>query len=68
MARSLVKLQPIDRGFDTEIWSRCASACRRAGYADVYARDEFTQRLIDRAAKLPGVAGATSGALPPART
>jgi predicted permease len=65
MARSLVKLQNLNRGFDTNGLIALRVGLPVAGYADVYARDEFTQRLIDRVAALPGVTGTTAGALPP---
>lgn len=65
MARSLVKLQSVDRGFNTDGLIALRIGLPAAGYADPYARDEFTQRLIDRTTKLPGVTGVTAGALPP---
>jgi predicted permease len=65
MARSLVKLQSLDRGFDSAGLAALRVGLPAAGYTDVYARDEFTQRLIDRAARLPGVTAVTAGALPP---
>ena len=65
MARSLVKLQSVDRGFNTDGLIALRIGLPAAGYADPYARDEFTQRLIDRTTKLPKVTGVTAGALPP---
>jgi predicted permease len=65
MARSLVKLQRIDRGFDTANLIALRVGLPAAGYADPYVRDEFTQRLIDRVARLPGVVAATAGGVPP---
>jgi predicted permease len=65
MARSLVKLQTLDRGFDTTGLIALRVGLPAAGYADVYARDEFTGRLVERAGALPGVTGTTAGALPP---
>ncbi|HEX7779627.1 MAG TPA: FtsX-like permease family protein, partial [Vicinamibacterales bacterium] len=65
MARSLIKLQTLDRGFDTNGLIALRVGLPVGGYSDVYARDEFTQRLIDRAAGLSGVTATTAGALPP---
>jgi putative ABC transport system permease protein len=66
MARSLVKLQGIDRGFDSEGLVALRVGLPAAGYTDVYARDLFTERLIDQVRRVPGVTGVTAGALPPA--
>ncbi len=65
MARSLVKLQGVDRGFDTTGLISLRVGLPAAGYADVYARDVFTEQMIARAAKIPGVIGTSSGGLPP---
>ena len=65
MARSFVKLQQVDRGFDTTGLVRLRIGLPRAGYADVFARDRFTDAMITGATKLPGVSAATSGGVPP---
>jgi putative ABC transport system permease protein len=65
MARSLVKLQHIDRGFDTTGLIALRLGLPAGGYSDIYARDEFTERLIATVKKLPGVAGVTAGSVPP---
>ena len=65
MARSLVKLQSLERGFDSDGLIALRVGLPAAGYTDVYARDQFTERLIERAGKLAGVTGVTSGGLPP---
>jgi putative ABC transport system permease protein len=65
MARSFVKLQHVDRGFDTAGLVRLKFGLPTAGYADPYARDRFTQAMVERAARLPGVRAASSGGVPP---
>ena len=65
MMRSLVKLQGIDRGFDATGLIAMRVGLPRTGYADAYARDEFSARLITRLRQLPGVTAATMGGVPP---
>ena len=65
MARSLIKLQAVDRGFDAKGLIAMRLGMPRAGYADPYARDGFTTKLIDRLRAMPGVTGATAGGVPP---
>jgi predicted permease len=65
MMRSLVKLQGIDRGFDATGLIAMRVGLPRNGYADAYARDEFTAKLITRLRQLPGVTAATAGGVPP---
>jgi predicted permease len=65
MARSLVKLQSVDRGFDATGLIAMRVGLPRAGYADVYARDAFTELLLERLRRLPGVTSATAGSVPP---
>ena len=65
MARSLVKLQSVDRGFDATGLIAMRVGLPRAGYLDVYARDSFSVSLIDRVQKLPGITGVTAGSVPP---
>jgi len=65
MARSLVKLQGVDRGFDATGLVAMRLGLPRAGYADAVARDAFSSRLIDRLKAMPGVSSATAGGVPP---
>jgi putative ABC transport system permease protein len=65
MARSLVKLQSVDRGFDATGLIAMRIGLPRAGYADVYARDAFSDRLVTRLSRLPGVSAVTVGGVPP---
>ncbi|HET9368677.1 MAG TPA: ABC transporter permease [Vicinamibacterales bacterium] len=65
MARSFVKLQSVDRGFDTAGLAIIRIGLPGVGYADPRARDTFTDALIDQARKLPGVATVTAGSVPP---
>ena len=65
MARSLVKLQHVDRGFDAAGLIAIRVGLPRTGYADVYARDAFSTALMDRFRKLPGVTASTVGSVPP---
>jgi predicted permease len=65
MARSFVKLQSVDRGFDTAGLAIIRVGLPGAGYADRRSRDTFTEALIDQARKLPGVSQVTAGSVPP---
>jgi putative ABC transport system permease protein len=65
MARSLVKLQHVDRGFDTTGLIALRLGLPAGGYSDIYARDAFTERVIATVTKLPGVVGVTAGGVPP---
>jgi predicted permease len=65
MARSFVKLQSVDRGFDASNLLALSIGLPAVGYADPYARDSYTEALLDRIRKVPGVRGVTAGSVPP---
>jgi predicted permease len=65
MARSFIKLQAVDRGFDTSSLVALRVGLPAVGYLDPHARDRFTDELIDAVRRQPGVRGATAGSVPP---
>jgi putative ABC transport system permease protein len=65
MGRSFARLQAVDRGFDTAGLVALDVGFPAAGYHDPRARDRFTAQLIDRLRSVPGILGATAGAVPP---
>jgi putative ABC transport system permease protein len=65
MARTFANLQSLDRGFDTAGLVTLRVGLPAASYADHAERDRFTERMIDRARRLPGVSMATAGSVPP---
>jgi putative ABC transport system permease protein len=68
MARSFVKLQQVDRGFDTRGLVRLRVGLPRAGYADPSAQDQFADAMVRGTRRLDRVQAATSGAVPPEAT
>ncbi|MEZ5316734.1 MAG: ABC transporter permease [Vicinamibacterales bacterium] len=65
MARSFVKLNQVDRGFDTSGLVVLRVGLPANGYLDPRSRDDLTTALIDRVRLLPGVRAATAGGVPP---
>jgi predicted permease len=65
MARTVVRLNAIDRGFDTAGLVALRVGLPAPGYVDPYARDAFVEAMMTRARSLPGVIAVTSGAVPP---
>jgi len=65
MVRSFIKLQSVDRGFDSNGLLALRVGLPAAGYLDPYARDRFTDRMLEQLRRLPGVIGATAGYVPP---
>jgi putative ABC transport system permease protein len=65
MARSFVKLQRVDRGFDSRGLVALRVGLPATGYADPLSRDAFSEALIARALQLPGITAATAGYVPP---
>jgi predicted permease len=65
MARSFIKLQAVDRGFDTSSLVALRVGLPAVGYLDPHARDRFTDQLIEALRRQPGVRGATAGSVPP---
>ena len=65
MGRSFLKLQAVDRGFDTAPLVAVQVGFPAVGYRDPLARDRFTDELVDRFRRLPGVRAATAGSVPP---
>ena len=65
MARSYLKLQSVDRGFDTNGLVALRLGFPSGTYNDVAVRDRFSDSLVTELRKLPGVMGASVGAVPP---
>jgi predicted permease len=65
MTRSLLKLQAIDIGIDTDGLAAIQIALPAAGYSDPSTRDAFTAELIARLRLHNGVVSASAGSLPP---
>jgi predicted permease len=65
MTRSLMKLQAIDIGIDTDGLVAIQLALPAAGYADASTRDALTTEVISRLKLHPGVVAASAGGLPP---
>lgn len=65
MARSFVKLQAVEHGFDSEGVLTVRLGLPSTGYADPYSRDAYTDSLLDRFRRVPGVRAASAGAVPP---
>jgi predicted permease len=65
MARSFIKLQAVDRGFDTSPLVALRVGLPSVGYLDRHARDRFTDELIASFRGLPGVRSVTAGSVPP---
>jgi len=65
MARSFVKLQAVDRGFDPSGLIALRVGLPTAGYTDPRARDRFSDDLIAMLERTPGVQAATAGSIPP---
>jgi predicted permease len=65
VTRSLMKLQAIDIGMDTDGLVAMQIALPARGYSDPVLRDQFTRDLIARARQHPGISRASAGTLPP---
>ena len=65
MARSYLKLQSVDRGFDTNGLISLRLGFPSGSYNDVAVRDRFSDALVTELRKLPAVVGASVGAVPP---
>ncbi len=65
ITRSLVKLQSVEIGMDTNGLVAMQLALPARGYTEPALRDAFTRDLIARARQHPGVVRASVGSLPP---
>jgi predicted permease len=65
MARSFLKLQAVDRGFDSSELAALRVGLPAAGYADPRARDRFSDELVATLERTPGIRAATVGSVPP---
>jgi predicted permease len=65
MTRSLLKLQAIDTGIDTDGLIAIQLALPAAGYAEPSTRDVFMREVVSRLKLHRGVIAASAGALPP---
>jgi len=65
MARSFVKLQTVERGFDARGLVTLRVGLPKTGYSDPYAQDAFVEALLSRVLTIPGVGAATAGSAPP---
>src|SRR5688572_9063696 len=65
MARSYLKLQSVDRGFDTNGLISLRLGFPSGSYNDAGVRDRFSDALVTELRRLPGVMGASVGAVPP---
>ena len=65
MARSYVRLQSVDRGFNTNGLIALRLGFPSGSYADANVRDRFSDDLIAELRRLPGVISATVGSVPP---
>jgi putative ABC transport system permease protein len=65
MARSYLKLQSVDRGFDTNGLVTLRLGFPSGGYSDATVRDRFSDALVAELRRLPGVVNASVGAVPP---
>jgi putative ABC transport system permease protein len=65
MARSFMKLEAIDKGFDTRGLIQMSLGFPGPAYLAPAVRDEFTATMVARVATLPGVTGASAGGVPP---
>jgi predicted permease len=66
MTRSFLKLQSVERGFDTAGLVTFRIGFPTGPYADGRVRDHASDDLVASFARLPGVSSATVGAVPPA--
>jgi predicted permease len=64
MTRSFVKLESVDKGFDSTNLISVRLGLPAQGYSDPAVRDRFMQDAVDRLRGTPGIVGATSGGLP----
>ena len=65
MTRTFIRLNAVDRGFDTAGLVALRVGLPAQGYLDPYARDGFIEAMLVKARSIPGVIAATSGAVPP---
>jgi putative ABC transport system permease protein len=65
LIRSVIHLQSIDVGFDTENLFSARLAMPRARYTTPASRDLLAEQLLDRIRSSPGVSAATQAFLPP---
>lgn len=68
MTRSLMKLQAIDIGIDTNGLVAVSLALPAPGYNEASVRHSFTADLLARLRQLPAVSAASAGSLPPDKT
>jgi putative ABC transport system permease protein len=65
LIRSVIHLQNVDVGFDTENLFSARLSMPRAKYQTATSRDLLAEQLLDRIRSSPGVAAATQAFLPP---
>ncbi|HUR19900.1 MAG TPA: ABC transporter permease [Vicinamibacterales bacterium] len=65
MTRSYLKLQSVDRGFDSDGLVAVRIGFPAGPYADAAVRDRFSDDLVRELRTLPGVTSATAGSVPP---
>lgn len=65
MARSFLKLQAVDRGFDSNGLVAMKVGFPTGPYTDAAVRDRFVATALDELRRLPGVRSATAGSVPP---
>jgi putative ABC transport system permease protein len=68
LIRSVINLQNVDVGFDTENLFSAQLSLPRARYETPTSRDLLAEQLLDRIRSSPGVAAATQALLPPSGT
>jgi putative ABC transport system permease protein len=65
MSRSYLKLQSVDRGFNSDGLISLRLGLPSDSYADSRVRDRFSDTLVAELRQLPGVVGASVGTVPP---
>jgi putative ABC transport system permease protein len=65
MARSFLKLQSVDRGFDSNGLVALKVGFPTGPYTDQAIRDRLVEAALAELRRLPGVQGATAGSVPP---
>jgi putative ABC transport system permease protein len=65
LVRSVIYLQNVELGFDTQGLFTAYLTLPRSRYQDVASRELLTDQLLERIRSSPGIAGATSAALGP---
>jgi predicted permease len=64
MTRSFLKLESVDKGFDSTNLISVRLGLPAQGYSDPAVRDRFMEDAVDRLRRTPGIVGATAGGLP----